>query len=77
MEPTARDFSIHNRHWKGPYPVTTVCYKHGQFKKSGLVEVYIKEGKWYYYRSHKRVKNILLLKLLNAERLHLIWGLIK
>jgi hypothetical protein len=38
-----------------------------------MTVVYIKEGKWYYYRSHKRVKNILLLKFLNVEHWNLIW----
>ena len=74
MELTARDFSICNRYKVGPDPVATVWYKHGMFKKNdAMVVVYIKEGKWYYYSSHKRVKNILLLKLLNSEQWYLIW----
>lgn len=74
MELTARNFSICNRYKVGSYPVATVWYKHGLFKEKDSMEVaYLKEGKWYYYNSHKRVRNIFLLKLLNAEQWHLIW----
>ena len=75
MELTAREFSICNRYKVGPYPVATVWYKHGVFKEQdSMVVVYLKEGKWFYNYSNKRVRNIFLLKLLNTEQwLHLFW----
>ena len=73
MELTARNFSIYTRYKVDCHPVTTVWYEHGILKvKDAMVVVYIKEGKWYYDNSHKRVRNIFLLKLLNAEHWHLL-----
>lgn len=67
MELTARNFSIVSRYWKGSDPVVIAWYNYGMFKvKTWIVAVYIKEGKWYYGNSHKRVRNIFLLKVLNA-----------
>ena len=70
MELTARNFSICNRYKVGfLFPVATVWYEYGILKvKNAMTVVYIKEGKWYYGNSHKRVRNIFLLKLLNAEQ---------
>lgn len=67
MELTARNFSICNRHRVRTYTIATVWYKYGIFKvKDAMVVVYLSEGKWYYYNSDKRVRNIFLLKVLNA-----------
>lgn len=73
MELTAREFSICNRYKVGYYPVATVWYKHGLFRtQDSMTVVYLKAGKWYYNNSSKRVRNIFLLKILNAEQwLHL------
>ena len=74
MELTARNFSIFNRYKVGFLPVSTVWYEHGVLKvKNSITVVYIKEGKWYYGNSHKRVRNIFLLKVLNAEHWHLLF----
>ena len=75
MELTARNFSICNRYKVGAYPVCTVWYKHGVLKQhDAMVVVYLRGGKWYYYNSIKRVRNIFLLKLLKSEQwLHLLW----
>lgn len=73
MELTARNFSICNRYKVDFHPVATVWYEHGILKvKDAMVVVYIKEGKWYYDNSHKRVRNIFLLKVLNAEHWYLL-----
>ena len=70
MELTARNFSICNRYKVDFLPVATVWYEYGILKvKNAMTVVYIKEGKWYYDSSHKRVRNIFLLKVLNAKLL--------